>query len=124
MINFNWKNTAENLGLIIVGILVGVGIGHVITKVTTKSLLADLKPTIDKAIDKETISNTISNAIDLKIDKIKKSDTLQINVNQEPFNDLKPVSSINKIEDCAISKTDFNKLSASKQNRLKRWLSD
>ena len=67
----NWKNTAENLGLVLVGIVFGVIVGHKITKATADSLIIELKPTIEKAIDKETIANTINNAIDLKIDKIK-----------------------------------------------------
>lgn len=120
MIGINWKNTAENLALVVVGIVVGTIIGHVITKITSESITELLKPTIEKAIDKETISNTISNAIDLKIDKIKKSDTLQINVNQEPANDMKSKSAIQ--EDCALSVEQFNKLSSVRQNKLKRWL--
>lgn len=122
MIGINWKNTAENLALVVVGIVVGTIIGHVITKITSESITELLKPTIEKAIDKETISNTISNAIDLKIDKIKKSDTLQINVNQEPMNDMEPKNAINNNEDCALSMDEFNKLSDSRKKRLKRWI--
>jgi hypothetical protein len=120
----NWKNTAENLFLVLIGIVAGTIIGHKITKVTSESLTEILKPTIEKAIDKETISNTISNAIDLKIDKIKKSDTLQISINQEPFNDLNPTSTINKSADCVVSQSQFLKLSSSRKNRIERWLKD
>lgn len=120
----NWKNTAENLFLVLIGIIVGVGIGHFITKETSESLTELLKPTIEKAIDKETISNTISNAIDLKIDKIKKSDTLEININQNPFNDQKPTNTLNQSTDCQISKSEFSRLSDSQKNRVLRWLRD
>ena len=116
------KNVVENLVISIIIFLVGGYVGHTITKVTSESLMEQLKPTIEKAIDKETISNTISNAIDLKIDKIKKSDTLQISINQDPFNEQKPTSTINKIEDCAVSKSDYSKLSSNEKKRLTRWL--
>lgn len=114
----NWKNTAENLGLILIGVIVGVIIGHRVTKVTSESLISELKPTIDKAIDKETIANTINNAIDLKIDKIKKSDTLEININQAPDNTQEPVNVISKNPCDSI----WSKLSDSRKKRLKRWL--
>jgi ABC-type dipeptide/oligopeptide/nickel transport system ATPase component len=120
----NLKNVIENLVICIICILVGVGIGHKITKVTSESLVEIIKPTIEKAIDKETISNTITNAIDLKIDKIKKSDTLQINVNQEPFNEMKPTSTVNKNVDCAITEDQYNSLSDSQKKRIKRWIED
>ena len=120
----NWKNTAENLGLVLIGIIAGTIIGHVITKKTADSLIIELKPTIEKAIDKETIANTINNAIDLKIDKIKKSDTLEININQTPENDLKPSNVLVKKDNCIVDLKAYNKLSDSRKNRLNRWLKD
>ena len=120
----NWKNTAENLGLVLVGIIAGTIIGHIITKKTADSLITELKPTIEKAIDKETIANTINNAIDLKIDKIKKSDTLEININQTPENDLKPSNVLLKKDNCVVDLKAYNKLSDSRKNRLNRWLED
>ena len=120
----NWKNTAENLGLVLIGIISGTIIGHVITKKTADSLIIELKPTIEKAIDKETIANTINNAIDLKIDKIKKSDTLEININQTPENDLKPSNVLLKKDNCVVDLKAYNKLSDSRKNRLNRWLED
>lgn len=116
----NWKNTAENLALILIGVIVGVIIGHKVTKVTGESLINELKPTINKAIDKETIANTINNAIDLKIDKIKKSDTLEININQTPDNNQDPVNIITQ-EPCD---SIWGKLSDSRIKRLERWLKD
>ena len=118
----NWKNTAENLGLVLVGIVFGVIVGHKITKATADSLIIELKPTIEKAIDKETIANTINNAIDLKIDKIKKSDTLKININQTPENDLKPSNVLVKKDDCYLSVKAYNRLTDSRKNRIDKWL--
>lgn len=116
----NWKNTTENLGLILAGIIVGVIIGHKVTKVTSESIITELKPTINKAIDKETIANTINNAIDLKIDKIKKSDTLAININQTPDNKQDPLNIITTQPCDSI----WGKLSDSRKKRLERWLED
>jgi divalent metal cation (Fe/Co/Zn/Cd) transporter len=122
MVAMNLKNVIENLIISIIIFIVGGYVGYKITKVTSNDLIEQLKPTIDKAIDKETISNTINNAIDLKIDKIKKSDTLEISINQNPVNDLKPTSSINKTSDCAITRKQFNSLSDGEKRRLLRWL--
>ena len=83
----NWKNTAENLLLILIGIVFGTVLGFKVSVKTSNHLIEQLKPTIDKAIDKETIKNEIKNEIDLKIDKVKKSDSIHINVNQVPEND-------------------------------------
>ena len=118
----NWKNTAENLGLVLVGIVFGVIVGHKITKATADSLIIELKPTIEKAIDKETIANTINNAIDLKIDKIKKSDTLAININQTPANDQKPTNALVKSDNCVIDLKTYNKLTDARKKRLNRWV--
>ena len=120
----NWINTAENLGIVLVSIIVGVGIGHKVTKATADSLIIELKPTIEKAIDKETIANTINNAIDLKIDKIKKSDTLEININQEPVSSMKPNNVLVKKDDCYLDLKTYNKLPSSRKKRLNKWLND
>ena len=118
------KNVIENLIISIIIFIVGAYAGHKITKVTSESLMLQLKPTIEKAIDKETISNTISNAIDLKIDKIKKSDTLQISINQEPFNNLKPENNLTVKDNCEVSKSQYNRLSDSEKRRLNRWINN
>ena len=121
----NLKNVIENLVISIIIFIVGGYVGHKITKVTSESLMNQLKPTIEKAIDKETISNTISNAIDLKIDKIKKSDTLQINVNQDPFNEMKPTSTINQTNcDCAVTNKQLQKLTDGQRRRLLKRIED
>ncbi len=82
----NWRNTAENLLLVLVGVVFGSILGFKIAASSSDRVIEQLIPTIDRAIDKETIKNEIKNDIDLKIDKLKKSDSIQINVNQEPNN--------------------------------------
>ena len=111
----NWKNTAENLGLVLIAFLVGSFIGYKASRMTSKDIIEQLKPTIEKAIDKETITNTINNAIDLKIDKIKKSDSININVNQTPDNTQKPKNIIVQNRDSIPKKKGFFKRLFSKK---------
>lgn len=86
----NWKDSTQNLIIAAVCFLIGGLVGYQSSRMTSKDVIEQLKPTIEKAIDKESITNTIHNAIDLKIDKIKKSDSLNIVVNQKPINNQKP----------------------------------
>ena len=97
--SINWKNTAENLIITIVILLIGAFIGYKAARMAQNDVVEQLIPTIEKAIDKESIKNTIHNAIDLKIDKIKKSDSLNININQIPDNVQKPTNVIIKNQD-------------------------
>ncbi|NQY07119.1 MAG: hypothetical protein HRT68_13260, partial [Flavobacteriaceae bacterium] len=62
---------------------------------TTKAVEL-LRPTIEEAIRKETntISNEITHDIKLHIDKIKKSDSLNITISQDPENNQRPDNSI------------------------------
>jgi hypothetical protein len=120
----NWKNTAENLALILVGVVVGVIIGHLVTKTTSNELFDIMKPTLEKAIDKESIVNEITNDIAVEVDKIKKSDSLNINITQAPHNDQKPRNVLKPNADCEITKDAFQKLSKNRQDRIKRWLRD
>lgn len=102
----NYKNLAENLIIIIVvGALcgsIGYKAGYNGSTNANKQVIEQLIPTIQKAIDKETIKNEIKNEIDLKIDKIKKSDSLKINIVQDPVNTLKPKSVIIKKNDSIV----------------------
>jgi len=107
----NWKNTAENLAITIIIFLVGSFVGYKASTYTNKIVIEQLIPTIEKAIDKETIKNEIKNEIDLHIDKIKKSDSLNININQKPINNQKPTNVI-------IEKSD----SASPKKKRKKFL--
>ncbi len=98
----NWKNTSENLVIVIAVMFATAFITNRVTlysaleasKTTAKSFV----PAIEKAIDKETIKNEISNDISLEIDKIKKSDSLMIFIDQTPVNNQKPKSVINKAQ--------------------------
>ncbi|MGE5944595.1 MAG: hypothetical protein ACM31G_09675 [Flavobacteriales bacterium] len=100
----NWKDAAQNLVIAIICFLTGAFAGYKASTIATDNAINQLKPTIDKAIDKETIKNTINNAIDLKIDKIKKSDTLKIEINQTPNNNQKPKNIIIKNPDTTTTK--------------------
>lgn len=83
----NWKNTAENLVLTIITFLVGAIVGYYASIFTAEKMIEQLTPTIKEAILKETTK--IENKIDMKIEKIKKSDSIHINISQEPKNDIK-----------------------------------
>jgi proteasome assembly chaperone (PAC2) family protein len=95
----NWKNTAENLGLVIIAFLVGATVGYFASTFTAKAMIDQMIPTIEKAIDKETIKNEIRNDIILKDNKFKKNDSLNININQIPANNQKPVNVVVKKKD-------------------------
>lgn len=100
----NWKDTVQNLIIVIVCVCLGAFIGYKAARMTQNDVIEQLIPTIEKAIDKESISNTINNAIDLRIDKIKKSDSLNINIIQTPNNKQEPVNIIIKSKDSIIKK--------------------
>jgi len=88
----NWKNTAENLLLVLIGVVAGVFIGYAVSVKTAERMLEQQKSLIEKAINKETIKNEIKNEI--KIDKIKKSDSISIVLS--PENNQKPINVISK----------------------------
>jgi len=100
----NWKNTAENLALVLITFIIGSYSGYKISVKTAETMLEQQKELIIKAIDKETIKNEILNKIDVKIDKIKKSDNLKINIKQDPKNDQKPTNIIMKTKDSILKK--------------------
>ncbi len=116
----NWRNTTENLGLILITAIVmgGFGLfgGYFISTKTNQQTIDQLKPIIAKAIDKETIKNEIQNDIDLRIDKIKKSDSLNINIHQIPDNTQKPTNIIISKKDSVpeIKKGFFGRLFSKK----------
>lgn len=100
----NFKNTAENLAISIVVFLVGAFVGYKASTMANKNVIEQLIPTIEKAIDKETIKNEITNDIRVAIDKIKKSDSLKINIIQTPDNKQEPVNIIIKSKDSIVKK--------------------
>jgi len=100
----NWKDAAQNLLIAIICFLAGAFVGYKASLTATDHAIEQLKPTIEKAIDKETIKNEIKNEIDLKIDKVKKSDSIKININQLPNNNQKPTNTIVKPIDTTVKK--------------------
>lgn len=70
----NWRLFALGLIIAVVSSSAGGYVGHLITLKTNKSNLEQMTPTLNKAIEKAT--NEITNEI--KIDKIKKSDSIRI----------------------------------------------
>lgn len=108
----NWKNAFENALYVGFGFVLGAFIVFIVMKDNNASVHKQLQETIAKAIDKESIKNENVNEIELKIDKIKNSDTLQININQEPINNQKPKSQIIKTEEKqdSIKKGFFGRL--------------
>ncbi|QQV91578.1 hypothetical protein Peternella1_42 [Winogradskyella phage Peternella_1] len=65
----NWKNTAENLLIVLVGVIAGVAIGYYVSVTTAKAMLDNQKEIIVEAIRKETTS--ILNEFDVDVKKIK-----------------------------------------------------
>ena len=101
MINF--KNVTENLGYIIITNLLTAYI--VFTASTsanteaTQTTIESFMPTLDKAIAKHTTA--ITNAIEIKDNKFKKNDSLNIIIDQKPIStiikkDSLPVKPIEK----------------------------
>lgn len=111
----NWKNTAENLGLVLVGVVFGAILGYKISIKTAEVLLEQQKSLIERAIDKETIKNEITNEIKIEIDKIKKSDSINININQTPDNKQDPTNIIIKKQKPEKKKGFFGRLFSKKE---------
>ena len=122
----NWKNTAENLIIVIFIMIVTAFVTYKVTLNTainvSLSTANSFLPTIKKAIDKESIKNEITNDISLKINKIKKSDSLQINVKQIPENNQEPknILSVEKEKGCGEGKIciDIKNLTRRQKRRL------
>ena len=100
----NYKNTAENIAIFFIGGILGALIGVTTVMHTTDNIIKQMTPTIMHAIDKETIKNEIKNEIKVDIDKIKKSDSLKIVIDQKPINNQKPTNVVIKEKDSAIDK--------------------
>ena len=74
IIEMNWRLFTLGLIIAVASSSAGALVGHGITLKTNRSNLEQMRPTLDKAIEKAT--NEITNEI--RIDKIKKSDSLRI----------------------------------------------
>ena len=103
----NWKNTAENLLIALIGILFGAALTYVIITQTNKNMVAQLRPVIEQAIAKETTSIKNEFATEIKKLKAKKGSTVELQI--DPTLDNKAQTNIKK--DSMPEKTNF----------LKRW---
>ena len=92
----NFKNLAENLIIVIVSALLGAAIGYYASTESNRTTIELLTPTIREAIARETtsIKNEITHDIQVRIDKLKKSDSLNININQNPETKQTPTNKI------------------------------
>ena len=111
----NWKNSVENIVLIIV-VMVCLG---VYTKLILEPIM---EKTIKTAIEKETtaITQTVSQEIDNKF-KVYKGGQVDANISPNPDltqdNDLRTSNGVSN-ENC-IQLSDFTE---SQQRRIKKWL--
>lgn len=115
MININWKNTAENLILILASVIVGVIIGYTISIQVASRMLEEQKSIIEMAIKKETTS--ITNQVTTEIKKIK------ARKNDEPINmviEPKPVNTIEQETNMEIDTLIGPTKPAKKQGFFKR----
>ncbi|OBX20964.1 MULTISPECIES: hypothetical protein [Bizionia] len=81
----NWKNTAENLFLVLVGVVAGVAIGYYVSIMAAEAMLENQKAIITEAIKKETTA--IHNTVTTEINKVKNRKGEPINIVIEPYND-------------------------------------
>lgn len=65
----NWKNTAENLIIALIGVIAGVAIGYYVSVKAAEAMLDNQKEIIVEAIRKETTS--IKNEFNTEIKKLK-----------------------------------------------------
>ncbi len=82
----NWKNTAENILILLLGILAGVVIGYKVSVTTAEVMLENQKELIYEAINKNTtaINNTVTN--EFKKIKSRKSEPINIVIKPESNN--------------------------------------
>lgn len=81
----NWKNTAENLILVLVGVIAGVAIGYYVSIKSAEAMLENQKEIITEAIKKETTA--IHNTVKTEINKVKNRKGEPININITPNTD-------------------------------------
>jgi len=86
----NFRNLAENLLIAIVvaataSTLTYLAVSKTASRISEQTIQG-LRPALIEAIKKETTA--IKNDIKVQVDKIKKSDSLNININQIPENEL------------------------------------
>lgn len=81
----NWKNTAENLALVLIGVVAGALLGYFISIKSSEAMLESQKEIITEAIKKETTA--IHNTVKTEINKVKNRKGEPININITPNTD-------------------------------------
>lgn len=111
MINF--KNVTENLVYIIsTNVLTAFIVYNVSVKANLQAINA-FTPTIDDAIAKHTTA--ITNAIEIKDNKFKKNDSLNIIIDQKPTNNQ-------KTDNISVKKVGISEKDTVKTKKKKRFL--
>ena len=92
----NFKNLSENLIIVIVSVSIGGYVGYSASIKANKQTIQLLTPSLIEGIRKETtnIKNEITHDISVEIDKIKKSDSLNINLIQKPNTKQEPINEV------------------------------
>lgn len=100
----NWKDAAQNLLIAIACFITGGYVGYKASRVTSIGVINQLTPVIKEAIQKETTA--IKNEILLKDFKIKKSDSLNININQKPQSKIEQIK-VNEVDTIKTKKVSW-----------------
>lgn len=82
----SWKNTTENLALVLTATVVGVFIGYKITIMTAERIAMVNERVVITAIEKpKSVSyNKVKNSAEIAVKKIKKNDSININLKTSP----------------------------------------
>ena len=101
------------LGVFVIGLVLGVYLGG---STTVKAIVTIFDTdSVSRSLNKPTNLNTTS--IEFKDNKFKKSDSIKIQLSQEP----KTKQTI-KNDSCAVTIKEYNKLTNIQKNKFKRWL--
>lgn len=101
------------LGVFVLGLVLGVYLGG---STTVKAIVTIFDTeSVSKSLNKPTNQNNTS--IEFKDNKFKKSDSIKIQLSQEP-----KTTQVIKLDSCAVTVKEYNKLSNSQKNKFKRWL--
>lgn len=105
------------LGIFTLGITIGLYLG---AKGAVSAIIKVFdSESVSKSINKPTNQNNTT--IDFKDNKFKKTDSINITLNQKPKSTQEIVQ---KLDSCVIGKKDYSKLTNSQKNRLGRWIKD
>ena len=97
----------------VVGLVLGMYLGG---NTTVRAIIKVFdSESVSKSINKPTNQNNTS--IEFKDNKFKKTDSIKIDISQEP-----KTKQYVKNDSCAVSIKDYNKLSKSQKNRFSKWI--